>query len=77
MFHDPIADEEQCEYTIYLDLTEIYDDIKEGLLMYDSGDEVTQQHALWTWKFQFTWGWHTAHHILSVLPAIFAEKYFH
>jgi len=75
---DPLDDkEEPLRGQISVDLSEIYVDLKQGLLVYDSGTEPAKADALWQWQFDFNWGLHTAQHILHVLPAVFSAYHLH
>jgi hypothetical protein len=47
------------------DLVDIYKDVKEGLVLYASGDLPL---AVWHWRT--TWGFHWGRHVVSALKAI-------
>lgn len=73
--YDPLADKEPVEGSLRDDLLDIYRDLKEGLLLFDSPDEADRQTAVWTWKLNFMlhWGEH-ATGALRVLHAIIRER---
>ena len=54
---DPLQDEKPVFNTLWDDLTDTYQDIKEGLLLFDDGKI---EEAIWEWRFHFQihWGAH-------------------
>ena len=54
---DPLKNDSPVFNTLWDDLTDIYRDLKEGLILFDSGEI---DEALWEWRFNFQihWGQH-------------------
>ena len=50
------------------DIGDIYKDIKRSLLLFDSGSQTVQQHAVWQFKFDFENHW--SNHCINALYAI-------
>jgi hypothetical protein len=72
---DPVADTEAIKTTLSDDLSDIYTDLKQSLIKYDSEEEANQRIAIWEWKFnmQIHWG----HHVVGVLSPIHSLVYDH
>jgi hypothetical protein len=56
------------------DLADIYTDIKPGVDAYYSEDRIAQEHAVSQWYYGFIGGDHTARHLLSALPPLYAQS---
>jgi hypothetical protein len=65
--YDDVADE-PISFTVAMDLIEIYDDMKEGLVLFSDGGERALQ-AIWDWKYGLISHW-GAHHLVNVLKPI-------
>lgn len=54
---DPLAEAPPVFNTLWDDLTDIYRDVKEGLILFDEG---RVEEAIWEWRFNFEihWGGH-------------------
>ncbi|WP_199621367.1 DUF5063 domain-containing protein [Paenibacillus alkalitolerans] len=50
------------------DLTDIYKDIKEAMIIYEMGNDEDRLHAIWTLKFTFKAHW--GYHLLDALKAL-------
>jgi hypothetical protein len=51
---DPLKEEPAVYNTLFDDLSDIYRDLKEGLLLFTKGQVV---EAVWDWRFNFTTHW--------------------
>lgn len=72
---DPITDADALKTTLSDDLSDIYADLKRGLIKYDIGDKQDRDVAIWEWKFhmQIHWG----QHAVGVLRPIHSLVYDH
>jgi len=58
------------------DLSDIWRDLKEGLLQLDLGTESAVVDAVWAWRFglEFHWGSHHSAHAIDALHALLFGK---
>jgi hypothetical protein len=54
------------------DLSDIWKDLKEGLMQFDIGNEAGVANAVWIWRFSFEyhWGSHHSAHAIGALHAL-------
>lgn len=66
--YEPVSDKSITEGSIADDLADIYGDLKNQIIEYESGEDLRKKAALWEWKF--TMQKHAGKHIVDVLWAI-------
>ena len=72
---DPITDADALKTTMSDDLSDIYRDLKRGLIKYDTGEEQDRREAIWEWKFNMEIHW--GEHVVGVLRPIQSLVYYH
>jgi hypothetical protein len=65
---DPVSDNSVTEHSVADDLTDIYSNLKQSLVLYETGGELERRAAVWDWKF--TMQTHAGKHIVDALWAI-------
>lgn len=76
MVFNPYHREEAYRNSLSDDLSDIWRDLKMGLLLYAKGSERARQHAIWMWKFHAHCHWgHDAVLALNALQWIVSDAY--
>lgn len=71
IFDPYILDEPVCGWLVD-DISDIYRDVKEGLLILEGGSDEDKIDALWHWRFSFQAHW--GYHLVDALRAIHWAK---
>ncbi|WP_160118379.1 DUF5063 domain-containing protein [Bacillus sp. V59.32b] len=63
--YEPYSDEESINASLTDDILDIYQDVKEGLILFESND---RNEAIWHWNFSFSTHWGS--HVVDALRAL-------
>ena len=69
VFH-PYGDGDSIGHTLADDLADIWRDLKEGLLVFDVGDESSRRYAVWSWRFHALIHWGLTHVTSALKPIV-------